>query len=249
MKYLLTRATKKRQLDELLDLLRPMTTGHELIRIGGGSDGGYLVPNDLDGINQCFSPGVDFKSDFELDCANRGMEVFMADASVDGPAQDHPKFQFEKSYVGAFPREEIMDFSEWVARCAAPQGDLILQMDIEGYEYEVLAALSVRLLSRFRIIVVEFHGFARLLERSFHDLALPLFQKLAHTHVCAHAHPNNYLGTLKNHGIEIPELLEITFHRRDRARSLAPALAFPHPLDSDCCPNKPLNLPRCWYVK
>jgi len=250
MKYLLTRATKKRQLVALLELLRPMSTGRQLIRIGGESDGGYLVPDDLDGINQCFSPGVDVKSGFELDCANRGMEVFMADASVDGPAHKHPEFHFEKSYVGGFPREEIMDFAEWVDRCAAPHGDLILQMDIEGYEYEVLAALPLRLLSRFRIIVVEFHGLARLLERSFHDLALPVFQKLAHSHVCAHAHPNNYLGTRTNHRIEIPELLEFTFHRRDRAHIMTPALSFPHPLDRDCCPDKkPVNLPRCWHIR
>ena len=28
--------------------------------------------------------------------ANRGIDVFMADRSVDGPAIDHPRFHFEK---------------------------------------------------------------------------------------------------------------------------------------------------------
>lgn len=247
MKYLFARATKKRQLTTLLALLRPMSTGHPLIRIGAEADGGYLVPDDLDGIRQCFSPGVDIKSDFEFDCANRGMDVFMADASVEGPARDHPKFHFEKHFIGGFARQQMIDFADWVDRLAAPDGDLMLQMDIEGYEYEVLAAMPARLLSRFRIMVVEFHGLSRLLERSFYDLAFPVFEKLAGTHVCAHIHPNNYLGTRANHGLEIPDLVEFTFFRRDRAQTLMPALSFPHPLDRDCCARKPIKLPGCWY--
>lgn len=251
MKYLLNRATKKHQLVELLELLRPMSTGHNLIRMGSETDGGYLIPDDLDGIAQCFSPGVDVKSDFELDCANRGIEVFMADASVDGPAQIHPKFHFEKKYVGGHARGEITDFTDWVDRSANPQGDLLLQMDIEGFEYEVLAALPMRLLARFRTIVVEFHGLTRLFERSFYDLARPIFEKLTQLHVCAHAHPNNYHKTRKNNGIEIPELLEFSFHRRDRAPTLTltPTRSFPHSLDRDCCPNNPVILPRCWYLR
>lgn len=248
MKYLLTRATKKRQLKLLLEMLRPMSTGYPLIRIGNDCDGGYLVPDDLEGIGQCFSPGVDVKSDFELDCADRGMEVFMADASVEGPAREHPRFHFEKHYVGGFPRGPTIDFAVWVASRAAADGDLMLQMDIEGHEYEVFAALPTGLMSRFRIIVVEFHGLTRLLERSFFDLAFPVFEKLASTHACAHIHPNNYLGVRSNHGVEIPEIMEFTFHRRDRARSMTPALSFPHPLDMDCCPKRPVRLPRCWYL-
>lgn len=247
MKYLLARATKKRQLAALLALLKPMSTGHSLIRIGGEADGGYLVPDDLESICQCFSPGVDIKSDFELDCANRGMEVFMADASVDGPAREHSKFHFEKQHVGGYPREGTMDFTDWVNRCAAPTGDLMLQMDIEGHEYEVLAGLPIGLLSRFRIVIVEFHHLSRLFERSFFDLVMPVFEKLASTHVCAHIHPNNFLGVCRNHGIAIPELMEFTFLRRDRAHTITPALSFPNPLDRDCCPQKSLVLPGCWY--
>ena len=37
-------------------------------------------------------------------------------------------------------------------------GDLLLQMDIEGAEWLALAQVSDRVLSRFRIIVLELHG-------------------------------------------------------------------------------------------
>ena len=60
----------------------------DLVRIGPTDDGGYLLPDVLDGIEACFSPGVGTCSDFELACAERGMQVFLADATVDGPAAD-----------------------------------------------------------------------------------------------------------------------------------------------------------------
>ena len=46
----------------------PVKTEHELIRIGGSKDGGYLVPNDLSGIQACFSPGVSDLADFKKIC-------------------------------------------------------------------------------------------------------------------------------------------------------------------------------------
>lgn len=46
-------------------LLRPRPCPARLIRIGGALDGAYLVPDDLDGIEACFSPGVSNRKDFE----------------------------------------------------------------------------------------------------------------------------------------------------------------------------------------
>ena len=56
-------------LHALLQALRPLDPGIELIRIGPDSDGGYLVPDDLDGIRHAFSPGVSTESGFEAELA------------------------------------------------------------------------------------------------------------------------------------------------------------------------------------
>lgn len=74
--------TKSTNPDVLMGLIRslaPVIPPQGLIRLGPASDGGYLVPDDLAGIRACFSPGVSKVSDFEFDCANRGMQVFLAD--------------------------------------------------------------------------------------------------------------------------------------------------------------------------
>jgi len=45
--------------------IRPFETNHQLIRVGSDYDGGYLIPDDLDQVKYCFSPGVSDNISFE----------------------------------------------------------------------------------------------------------------------------------------------------------------------------------------
>ena len=45
--------------------IRPLETNHRLIRVGSDYDGGYLLPDDLDEVKYCFSPGVSDNISFE----------------------------------------------------------------------------------------------------------------------------------------------------------------------------------------
>ena len=94
-----TRRTSVDQVETLIHSLTPRTTTSPLIRLGPLTDGGYVLPNDLDGIEALFSPGVHQESRFEKDCALLGMKVFMADKSVEGPAEEHPSFNFINTFV------------------------------------------------------------------------------------------------------------------------------------------------------
>ena len=143
--------------------VHPSSTNHELIRVGGDQDGGYLIPNDLTGISYCFSPGVSNVSDFELDLAsNWQIKCFLADYSVDKPPVTHHLFEFEKKFLGSTQSPIHLTLDDWVMQKAKNHGDLLLQMDIEGDEYKVLLTASEETLRKFRIIVVEFHGMRRL---------------------------------------------------------------------------------------
>lgn len=90
-------ATADEDLKHFILKNRPRSVGKELIRIGGRGDGGYLIPNDLDGISACFSPGIAASSTFEEELADKyGIKSFMADYSVDHPPISHDLFHFEK---------------------------------------------------------------------------------------------------------------------------------------------------------
>lgn len=244
--------TKSTPPDVLMGLIRslaPVMPPQGLDRLGPASDGGYLVPDDLEGITACFSPGVNKVSDFELDCANRGMQVFLADRSVDGPATEHVAFSFTKRYIGAFTDDDFMTLDDWVnASLPGDASDLLLQMDIEGFEYEVILGTSESLLWRFRIVVCEFHWLDDLFSQAFFQTASRAFYKLLRTHSCVHIHPNNYAGIVQFRGIQIPRLMEFTFLRNDRLEKSVHQKRFPHPLDADNC-NKPgIRLPECWFA-
>jgi len=241
-------ATPRNKIEELISHLRPVACNRPLIRLGPRGDGGYLVPDDLKGIGACFSPGVDAVAGFELDCAQRGMEVYMADASVDGPPELHPRFHFKKKYIGAISSCSFIRIEDWVDESRVPEGmELLLQMDIEGFEYEVLLGISDALLTRFRIIVVEFHRLNQLWNDPFFRLASRALYRLLQTHTCVHHHPNNVADSVSYGGLEIPALSELTFLRNDRICAPRYASDFPHRLDLDNSARAPLPLPHCWY--
>ncbi len=237
------------QVEQVVRSLRPIAPGMELIRLGPEGDGGYLVPDDLDGIGACFSPGVWKVSGFEYDCAERGMNVFLADNSVDAPAVAHARFVFTKKNVGAVTRADFISLDDWVdAALPHADGDLLLQMDIEGYEYETLLGMSEQLLKRFRIMVIEFHQVDWVWSAAGFRYMAPTFQKILRHHTCVHLHPNNCCGVVTRGKLEIPRLMEFTFLRNDRVRAKTFAKTFPHPLDRDNTGEGALPLPACWYA-
>ena len=242
------RLTDKNELQSLLNKLKPISCGKELIRLGPEGDGGYLVPDDLAGIKACFSPGVGRISGFEWDCANMGMNVFLADKSVEKQPESHELFQYTKKYIGVTTNDDFMTLDDWVASSIPEsQDELLLQIDIEGSEYEVFLGASDQLLKRFRIIVAEFHQLDQLWNKPFFNLTSRVFYKLLQTHSCVHNHPNNCCDSVKNGSIEIPLVTELTFLRNDRVNNSSFINTFPHPLDCDNSGKPPLYLPKCWY--
>jgi Methyltransferase FkbM domain len=245
-----TDATDKRQVLALLGKLYPLEAAAPLLRLGPVGDGGYLVPDDLAGIEACFSPGVGLISGFEKDCADRGLSVYLADASVEHPGALHEHFHFTRKFLGVTTNDKFMTLDDWVAGSAVrADSDLMLQIDIEGFEYEVLIGASDRLMRRFRLIVAEFHLLDQFWNQPFFGLATRAFEKILQTHACVHIHPNNSSPLLKKAGLAIPPLAEFTFLRRDRMPEPRYARQFPHPLDADNTDRPHFALPQCWWSK
>ena len=240
--------TDEKDIAALIDTLKPVSTDKKMIRLGPNGDGGYLVPDDLQGIEACFSPGVDCISGFEKDCANMGMKVFLADGSVDSAAEHHDLFGFTKKNVGITSNDDFMTIDDWVAMSLPEsRGELMLQVDVEGYEYEVFMGMSQNLMNRLRIIVAEFHSLNELWNKPFFQLVSRVFEKIHQTHTCVHIHPNNCCGAVSKGDVEIPLIMELTFLRNDRINTKLPTDVFPHPLDYDNTENPALPLPPCWY--
>jgi hypothetical protein len=235
----------------LIEAARPWRTEHPLIRVGGTSDGGYLIPDDLEGIRACFSPGVSDQASFEEAMLARGIRCYQVDASVErSPVEDHPLVEFERKFLGPTTEGQFISLEDWVRQKEPqPSGDLLLQMDIEGAEWLVLAATSDDLLQRFRIICIEMHDLEHLFSHFAFEVMHGVFEKLLRHFYVVHAHPNNWteLAAISPR-FRVPSVLEYTLLRKDRVKRKSPADEFPHPLDQDCNPDAPsVVLPASMY--
>ena len=245
----ITDATEIKDLERFIEKFRPKSVGKELIRIGGKGDGAYLLPDDLSGISACFSPGVDVSSTFEEELAKSyGIDSFMVDFSVDKPPIENKRFHFEKKFLGNKNDEKFIRLEDWIKNNINDNSDLILQMDIEGSEYEVIIDTPLKIFKKFRIMAIEFHSLDMIFNKNSFKIVEAVFDKLSNDFTVAHIHPNNSRPIINKSSINIPELLEFTFLRNDRVELNDEKLQFPHALDEQCAPHRPpRHLPKCWW--
>lgn len=224
----------------------------DLVRVGGDGDGGYLMPNILQDVSYCFSPGVDYMADFEKELSEKyNIKAFMADASVDGPPFHDDNFNFVAKYLGAYTSGNITTLSDWMRESVGEdKSQKILQMDIEGAEYDVLIIEDAATLASFSIIIIEFHFLQKIFERDFLRMISAVFEKMFANFSICHAHPNNNCGVEEIDGISVPIVLELTFIRNDLLPRFqnSSEIALPHELDRKNVPGKEdLVLPDIWW--
>ena len=237
-----TGLTPKSEVTSLLTRLRPQDNGHRLIRVGGIGDGGYLIPDDLAEISECFSPGSNKISRFESDIANRwNIKSYICDSRDEKPLELTSFQDFTEAWVGpASDGEKYLSIAQWVDEKSESTEDLILQMDIEGAEFLTLIAVPRQILNRFRIMIIELHFLEALKNRwAFNQVYLPFFNKILRDFDVVHLHPNNCLGTWTYSDIEFPSIIELTLHRKDRKLYLHPKTTSRNELDKPCVESMP----------
>ena len=247
---------------ETFQILKPKRSPYPLIRIGGAGDGSYLLPDDLEGINGCLSPGVNNFKHFEDELAlNYAIPSDLIDASSEEEAFSTPLIgemqSFQKKWLDISGENDCISISEWLASKPSTQHDFLLQMDIEGAEYRNILATPSKDLGRFRIIIMELHrlpiGFCR--PEVFHAVIKPFLERLDELFICVHAHPNNVIGvyTPPAIGVTMPRIIELTFLRRDRftkgvVGNFSP-VSLPHSLDiTNVIGRTPLHLSEEWFT-
>lgn len=205
--------------------------GIPLVRVGPAGDGGYLLPDDLDGVVECFSPGVADEIGFDLDLAERGVQVHMIDASVEGLPSAHHRIDFERLFLGTQTKDGWVTLTDWVQQ-RSPSGDALLEMDIEGAEWGVLLSTPDEVLAKFRVMVLELHDLHSMAWLSGFHVVQGVLDKIARQFDLVHLHPNNYEYPVPYAGFQLNPVVEVTFLRRDRSRERRPAASLPHALDS-----------------
>jgi len=250
--YWVEKINSKPELKTFLHQFREHYVSCELIRVGGGADGGYLLPNILNDVIYCFSPGVEYTSDFEVELSEKyNIKSFMADASVLQPPVSSSDFEFIPKFLGAKTGDDYITLSDWIDKSGVGlNSNKILQMDIEGGEYDVLVYEDSETLASFSILVIEFHNLKKLFDRDFLKMVSGIFQKLFKNFSICHVHPNNHSRLVSLYGVDVPEVIEVTFVRNDQLHKCRShqAVCLPHNLDSkNSVDSDDLIMPEIWW--
>ena len=202
---------------ELFKLIRPWSMrGQTKIRIGNECDGGYVLPASVLNCDACVSIGVGPDVSFDLVLAEQGMKILQYDHTVEAVPQHHSNFTFYKKGWGVRTEGDFVSFDDIFSHLQVLKPKrAILKFDIEGSEYDVLAAIKPEHLAFFDIVACEFHSLDKLGERRFFEGVKLAFEKLNASHVAVHLHANNAAGMALVQGIVTPLLLEVSYLRRD----------------------------------
>lgn len=195
--------------------LKIYKTTKNLIRVGPHDDGGYVLPDILNEIEYCYSPGVGKTSEFEKQIQEKNIKCFLADNTVDDPSNDSIKFNFIKKNLNSFSDNENITLDDWVDANTGDNNNLLLQMDIEGSEIDVILNTSSKTLKKFKILLIEFHDFDYLKTLFGIRILDNVFAKIKKDFTICHIHPNNCCGYTKFFKYKIPKIMEFTFLRND----------------------------------
>jgi hypothetical protein len=241
----------KKSLDKIIKKLFIYNTGHNLVRLGSKKDGGYLVPDILNKVKYCFSPGVGPSTSFEKHLKKYNIVSFLADGTVEDPSNKSIKYDFIKKNLKTFNNNKNITLKKWITSKLGfkKNYELILQMDIEGSEISLINHTNRNILKMFKIMIIEFHYFQSLaLERGC-IIYEKVFSKILKDFVICHIHPNNCCGFSKINQYKIPNVMEFTFINKELVKYKKKIKnKLPHKFDFKCTPNKKdIKLPIYFY--
>ena len=226
---------RKYILSSLLQKIRKSTVNVQLRRVGSSNDGGYLVPDTLNEIQYCFSPGVADNASFEDELRrDYNIKCFLADGSVSEAPIQHKDLTFIQKFIGDPKKLNHISLTEWIETSLEQiEGDCLLQMDIEGAEWHIFDTEVDKTILNFSVMVVEFHGCTDMRKTKIAWRNLRIFKKILKNYRICHIHPNNCCGYEIIDGFTIPKVIEFTFIRTDVIDEIYidDKLTLPHPLD------------------
>jgi len=209
------------------------------------ADGGYVMVDDFEGVDAALSLGIGDDLTWDLEMASKGIHIYQFDHTIDPPAAaaDQPHLHFYRTGIAG--EDDSVRNLKTIGSVLADEmrmhrGDLILKIDIDGYEWDVFAGMPAAVLARFRQICIEIHNpLARPSQRARRARNLAVLRKLHAFFAPVHIHANNAGPVRRFFRLEVPKLLEITYVRRGAHAFVDSTESFPGALDVPNVASKP----------
>ena len=134
--------------------------GKKRILIGKKDNGCYVLLDDFKNIRYAYSFGISFMIQFDDELANRGIDIYMYDHTINSLPYNKTKFHWQKK--GLAGKDEITENLNTIENYLIENGhkdekDMILKIDTEGAEWSALIDISEDVLNQFKYILMELH--------------------------------------------------------------------------------------------
>ena len=187
--------------------------GKKRILLGRKTDGCYVLLDDFENIKIAYSFGISHKIQFDDALAKRGIDVYMYDHTINSLPFNNTKFHWSKIGIcGSQNRTQTLKTLEDLIKVNGhtSEKNMILKIDVEGWEWDSLNELSEDNLRQFKYIVIEYH----FLESSKEELYYNVLKKIHKTHQAFYtrSHVRNYISPLRNW---ISTYLEVSYIIRE----------------------------------
>ena len=161
------------------------------ILMGNIYDGSYVLLDDFKDIKIAYSIGIGKKIQFDKALADKGIDVYMYDHTIEKLPYENEKFHWKKIGIGnnanAGRTHNIQTLTEMMKDNGhTNEKNMILKIDVEGPEWKALNDLPEEVFIQFKFIIMEFHFFKLYPENP--ELAYNVFKKIYKTHQAFYVH-------------------------------------------------------------
>ena len=184
--------------------------GKKKILVGNFGDGGYVLFDDFEDIKIAYSFGINKEISFDKYLANKGINVYMYDHTIDSIPSNDTKLHWKKIGLGTknSNKKNLKSLEELLLDNGhINEKNMILKIDIEHNEWDPLKEIPKKILKKFKYIILELHFF----KSEEYQLYLEVLKKLTNNHQPFHIHCSNCGGLFIIGDNPICRSLEISF--------------------------------------
>ena len=195
---------------ELLEELKPYAIPYAMRRFGNPRrDGGYgLIRKFVEECDCVYSYGLGEVAEqniFDHQLAKLGKKVYLFDDKAEKPFIEHENIIYEKAFIDSSNAYEII-----LKNKHEKYKNILLQIDIEGSEYELFNNVDKRYFDHISHICIEFHDLTDPSEDK-----LETIKYLNKHYYIYHIHANNHDTKFDSEFGILPNILEICYIKKD----------------------------------
>ena len=195
-------------------LLTKEVVGKQRILLGEKGEGCYVILDDFENIKYAYSFGISGNTKFDKALADKGIDIYMYDHTINSLPYENPKFHWKKIGLCGkrkqYPNMKNLD-QLIVENGHSKEKNMILKMDIEHWEFESLVDIKEETLNQFKYILIEYH-FKDETQFKSHNLYYKVLKKIAKTHQAFYARCNENRSNIAQFGVNrICHIIEVSY--------------------------------------